>query len=213
MPVAIDAKTTSTWGNSGTSPKTVSHTPVGTPTLAVVCVHRFRDPSGDSPGVTYGGASMTKIEADNGGYPCTGIYYKENPASGTQNVVLSWNNSQNGGYLQIITFTGTPTSSALGTQQTAIGTGTSSSLSVSGYSGGLILDALSFYDNPGTITTGADQSVQLTGNSGVLYFRESTELGAGTNTMSWSWVHSKYYAHVLIPIKAVPVLYPFCYLV
>jgi hypothetical protein len=172
--------------------------------LVTVEVYRFRDPIGDTPSVTYGGVAMTKVEKDNGGYPNVCIFYLENPPAGTQNVVLTWNNNQNGGYLQITTWTNTPTSGAVGTPQSGSGTGTSSSLSVSGAPGGVTLDAIALYLDPGTVTIGADQSSHLSGNAGLLYYRSSVEDGAATNTMSWSWVTSRPFAHVSIPIAGTP---------
>jgi len=103
MAAAYDAGS-SAQEDGTSSPLSWTHTPVGTPSIAIVTMY-IR--SFDTVSVTYGGAAMTEVPNtyQTGSY----IFYKVSPASGAQTVSVSYTPSGPHLVAGCMTFTGTGT--------------------------------------------------------------------------------------------------------
>jgi hypothetical protein len=90
MAIAFDAQSNSAYKGAGTSSVTWSHTCTGSDRLLVVGAYCGNS---GATSVTYNGASMTEINSLAMSGPASGqyirLYYLVNPASGTNNCVMS----------------------------------------------------------------------------------------------------------------------------
>jgi len=89
--IAFDAITNASYGGSGGTSKTFSHTCTGTDRLLFVNVHTD---SNVVTGVTYGGVAMTKIYGQSTDFYNT-VWALVAPATGANNVVISCSSSVN----------------------------------------------------------------------------------------------------------------------
>lgn len=108
MSATFDAKTT-VKGTAGLTSYTLSHTPVGVPTLAVVFVMGSIAGGPGAVTVTYGGEAMTELaggSADNV-TPFCKVFYKVTPLSGAQTVTSTHTNAVTNGGMMCQTFLGT----------------------------------------------------------------------------------------------------------
>jgi len=130
------------------------------------------------------------------------IYYLKNPTSGTANVVIDYaSNPDFGSVVGVMTFTGVDQTTPLRAFASASGTSSSASVNVSSATGELVFDTLmNSYDK--AITVGANQ-MQRWNNQGEPTAGGSTEAGASTVTMSWSWSYSNPWAIGAVSIKPV----------
>lgn len=214
MPALFDAATAQSGGHAA-----FNHTPVGTPTLAVVVAHYRGATDGTTlmTGVNYGGAAMTLVKwyrlgvgeetpaASSG--DILAVWEKESPASGTQSVDVDH-------------FTGTAPRSEIFTCVTLTGTGgnaiddaniayvedqindkTSVQQSgVTGQTNGLMLDFCGTQENEDHTPDGGQTERNDTGDSN-LRTACSTEPGAASVTMGWSWTTNSRYQYVILPIN------------
>lgn len=110
MSAAFDAKNT-VKGSANVTTYTFTHTPVGTPTLAIAYVMGTIAGGPGAVSVTYGGQAMTELSggsADNASPFCK-VFYKVGPLSGPQTVTATMANAVVNGGMMSQTFTGTPT--------------------------------------------------------------------------------------------------------
>lgn len=110
MPAAFDAKNT-VKGSANVTTYTLTHTPVGTPTLAIVYVMGTIAGGPGAVSVTYGTDGMTELSggsADNASPFCK-VFYKVGPLSGARTVTATMTNAVVNGGMMSQTFTGTPT--------------------------------------------------------------------------------------------------------
>ena len=93
-PIALD-KVTTPASNSTTTSYSWTHTPVGTPTFAVVVIAQNASSTDNITGVTYGGTSMTRVPTDGFASDTAGepgavyAYTLASPASGAKTVEVT----------------------------------------------------------------------------------------------------------------------------
>lgn len=162
--------------------------------------------------VAYNGDSLTQGISNSSPSASDGqseIWYLLNPDSGANNVVITWDFALDGRKKALaISWTGVnqtaPVGSGTGTGSGATGSldGTSSSLSVSGAVGEVILDCMVLGTSSGEApTVGSGQTQRASSFSSTLGFGVSTENGAETVSMDWSWSTSTCRRQTALQIK------------
>lgn len=179
--VAFDAVSSAVISVAGTS-LSWTHTPVGTPSLAVVGVTIRKNASVTA--LTYGGTAMTFIRQDTSGNATTELWRLINPPTGAQTVSVTISAAQNfaGG---AITFTGSDTTTPISNHAGATGISTTPSVTVTSASGELVVDAVSLRSGTIPWTVGAGQTLRWE-RAFSAAFGGSTEPGAASVTMSWT---------------------------
>lgn len=188
--VAIDAISTVTYvSGSSTS---LAHT-VGTSDNRLLLVGiSTRDRSVTS--VTYSGTPMILVGTINNGIDARiTIYRLINPPSGTANVVVNFSGSTSkGAVISATSFRGVDQTDPLRTFNSAIGTSTTPSVSISSVAGDLVYDVLS-KRNTGTSAPGSSQTERLDLSSGEIRGAGSTAPATTTSTtMSWTISSAKW---------------------
>lgn len=153
--------------------------------------------------VTYGGVSMTLLDDaanPSGAQRKSTLFGMVNPTSGSANVVVT--SSSADGLVAVATcWSGVDQSTPLGTIAKATGSSTTPSVNVSSGAGEVVVDAVSARST-NVLTVGASQTQIEHGLAGSnLRGASSSEDGAGTTTMSWSYSPSDVWATIAVPIK------------
>lgn len=199
--VLFDAVQTPVQGNNVASPSG-THTPVGTPTVALVMVHYgFNGRTISS--VTYGGTSMALEQSGVNGQDSVAIYSLPNPAAGSQTVQVNFSGAEYS-VLYAMTFTESDTTDAVAASHGTSGTGTSAtpSLTCTSDTDELIVDAMSHANSTGSVDAGQTQRVN-TSAFGVINAYSSTQVGGSPNgVMSWSMGGSANYGYAAVSLKA-----------
>ena len=212
MATAFDAVTT----QAGVATD-FNHTPVGTPTVATFTAHWRGDSDGtsDLTAVTYGGVSMTQqVYIDTAGNTdgpgpvgadIVEIWTLEDPPSGVQAVSITRTGSAAiREVYTLTTVTGSATSAAIGTPVSVrdnANTATTAGLTVSSETNGLVLDALSTQEAENHTADGG-QTERWDLSDGTLHRGcGSTEGGATSVDVGWSWTTITRYAYAAIPIR------------
>lgn len=215
--IAVDA--TSKGNSNAATSLTIAHTTgTGANRLMLVGVTvGSSSSSGSNAGtvnsVTYGGAALTLVGvvSESNNRVRSYIYQLLNPSTGTANVVVTLSGATAKPlYAGVTTFTGVNQSTPLGayTSRNSSST-TSASLTVSSAPGELVFDTIAVdgesYSNI-ALTVGAGQTARWTTNTtNYLSGGSSTEAGANSVTMSWSWSSSNQYAIGAVAIKPASV--------
>ncbi len=197
--------------SASTNSLSVSHTTGGGTNRLMLVMVTTGLSSGTLPtvsGITYGGQSLTLVNAiSNGGLVRSEIWKLVNPPIGTANAVLSLSTS-NPVTATVITYTGVDQTTPLGTSVTGgNGKGNSFSLTVSSATNELIVDSFAV-DGDATNTAptpsaGSGQTI-LENIKPAIYLNGSvsSKAGASSTTMSWSWTGPKQQpAGVAVPIR------------
>lgn len=198
MAIAFDASPSAVTG-SAVETKTWAHTCTGSNLILIVGL-AFRS-TVSSVSVTYNGVAMTSV-GDTAAGPTGGVVYMfrlVNPATGANNVVANWTTASNmvGGSMS---FTGVSQSDPIGTPTTATGTASPATTTVSSATGELVVDALS--SNAVLPSVGADQTTRYGPTlSTNVYGAGSTEAGASSVTMSWTFGSAANWGIVAVPLK------------
>jgi len=206
--VAIDG--TASTGQTTTSSLTISHTTSGTDRLMLVGVS-IADDTGGAPAVssvTYNGAGLSLIgsRATSDGFGRVGIWGLLAPATGTHDVVVTFASAPDSATAGVLTFTGVDQATPLGAF--ASGDGDSASGSVTGASaagelvfGAIVVESSSNFN----LIPEAGQAEQWDlfqapkANGGA-----STEAGAASVDMLWSWASPDKWAIGVISIRPSP---------
>lgn len=203
MALAIDA--ISSVHGTGSS-LTFAHTCSGSNRLLVVWVSYFD--SADAPtGATYNGVAMTAIPsstAANGNYKIAGFYLIA-PATGTNNIVVSFSGAMSDMGAGAVSFTDADQTTPLGTAVTATGTNTTPSVTVTTSAGEIVVDGLVIVHG-GTLTVDGSQIQRWNSiaSNGFQKYAGSTETAAGASTsMDWNNSSSQQWAIGAVPIKPV----------
>lgn len=203
MALAIDA-ISSTHGTG--SSLTFAHTCSGSNRLLIVWVSYFD--SADTPtGATYNGVAMTAIPsstAANGNYKIAGFYLIA-PATGTNNVVVSFSGDMSDMGAGAVSLTDAHQTVPLGTAVTATGTNTTPSVTVSTSAGEIVVDGLVIVHG-GTLTVDGSQTQRWNSiaSNGFEKYAGSTETASGASTaMSWGNSSSQAWAQGAVPVKPV----------
>lgn len=181
-----------TTGSAGTL--TISHT-INTGTDLVLYVGIIVDTNSDvNPTVTWNGSAMTLVGeiVGSGSAQHVAVFRTIAPATGTHDAVFTWGNSVALGVVSC--YSGVHQTTPNDTPVTvAQGSVTSISSNVTSESGDLVLDFVGVNSNP-TLTVGAGQTELVNVNvpiaddsPGGTMGGASSEPGAGTVTMSWSF--------------------------
>lgn len=177
---------------------------VGTGGNLVVACTTWRSNTGQTnTAATYGGNAMTRIgsEITSTGASLSCWYYI---TSSDGNVVFTYSAAPSNAQGTALVFSGAHASSPIGTSATSASAATgTSTAAVTSAADGLVLDALGLRSDPTGLTVGASQtqrSAQEADSS--VYHRTSTEPGAASVTMSWTWTNSMGFVHMAIPIAA-----------
>lgn len=170
----------------------------------VIAFTTWRSNTGQTcTGATYGGNAMTRIgtEITSTGASLTSFYYV---TSSDGDVVFTYSAAPTNAQGTALVFSGVDTGSPIGTQQTSASAGTATTTSaVTSATDGLCVDCLGLRSDNTGLTIGAGQtqrSAQEAASS--VYHRTSTEPGAASVTMSWSWTNSMGFVHMAVPINA-----------
>lgn len=194
MAVAFDAISALQSTNGQQSPSW-THTPVGTPTAAIVCIFETRPSTISS--VTYGGQAMTLLASVDGptANAETDVWGLANPPSGAQTVVVNGSGTTFRPNSFSLTFTGsllvtascfTDIQSDSGTNATAVDT-----LTITSQTGDLVVNFVAANEDSTDIvmTEGADQTErgEGVGGNGESNVAVSTQPGAATVAMDYSF--------------------------
>jgi len=108
MAVAYDNSTASSWASSSRSSHTFAHTVTGSDPVLLVGLGTFNSTGGSkTSGVTYGGVAMTFVATlEIQGNTFIDLYKLVNPATGSNNVVLTFSSAQSFGWINATSYTG-----------------------------------------------------------------------------------------------------------
>lgn len=185
MAVQFDAASTAALTSNGTS-KTWSHTCSSTDRFLIVVVSLNTGfPTGMT--ATYAGVSMTAQYTPAGK---KAVFTLIDPATGANNVVVSWTNNSQGAFTAV-SYTGVNQTTPMGTAATANGSGTGPTVNVSATSLDLVVDGLMGFVTGSAVsaTVGASQTQRANladTNTDGSVAAQSSEPGATTVTMSWT---------------------------
>lgn len=175
-----------------------THTPSGTPTLAIVKVYIRNVTSATSVGVTsasYGAQAMSLIAGpidslDNSGFTVREyVFKKEGPLSGSRGVAVTFNSiALRSKAVVATTYTGTPTSSAIGQVITSTSTGPpiADAITTAGTSivdGGFAAISVAGITDSGAQTTSTNSSISS--SPPAMQFTGAHQAG-GAITFDWS---------------------------
>ena len=188
----------------GANSLTIPHTCTGTDRGLVYDVSRYAPAGQTIAGVTYAGVAMTQFGTDIGNGAVSGIVNRwvlSNPASGTNNVVITASGSIAmcaGG----VSYTNAHQTTASLCSTFTSGTGSSNALSlnVASSSDQIVQDGFSLF--AAVETVGAGQTQRWNINNADEYGGGSTEAGSATTTMSWSLDASADWAHIASNVNA-----------
>jgi len=208
-PPQVDAVSTATTASSSV---TIAHTTSGANRLMLVGVSITKDTGGGAPSVssiTYNGVPLSFVgaRATSDNFGRMEIWGLAPPATGTNNVVVTFSAKPNAATVGVTTFTGVDQSTPLGTFASATGDSTDASVDVSSAAGQLVFDTLVVESvDDLDLVPGAGQTERWdlyrskAANGG-----GSTEAGASTVTMSWSWSPADKWAIGAVPIRPITV--------
>lgn len=194
------------YSNTGTGTSiTVSSVNAGAGDLILVLAG-WRNNGGQTiSSVTYNGAGITHIrtEAPGAGFVAATSYYAINPG-GTADVVVTWSAAiDGGGHVVVYVISGAHQTTPIQDHQSTSDTtasATSISTNVTSQSGGLVFDLVNRQSVTEALTVGADQTERYQGSVGDVRDGSSTEPGAATTTMSWSWTGGSRVSHIAIAV-------------
>jgi hypothetical protein len=181
--IALDA--TSESEGYGTS-RTWSHTIAGDNRLLVVGVAtRF---SSGPTGVTWNGDTMTLLDED-GSILYTSLYYILSPDTGTHDIVASFSENMSCA-TGAISFTGVAQSSTFGTPVNNAATAETLSTTISGATNDWCVDVIAIRSGAApTVIAGQTERANIAEGTAVS-LGMSTEPGAASVTMGWTWTGS-----------------------
>jgi hypothetical protein len=204
MAVAFDAAAMA--DGSGTS-LTFAHTVgVGSDRAIVAGMQVYESPAGSDcvSGVTYAAVALSELgrvtHATHAGVELWGL---QAPATGANNVVISCSATTDELIGGSVSFTGVDQSTPFGTAGTAApGAVTTITQDIASATDDMVIDAMGLYNR--TPSAGASQDVRVDNNNGgaTQSLFMSTEPGAATVTMSWSWVTAETPGQVAVNVIA-----------
>ena|SRR3990167_1611854 len=204
MAIAIDA-TSQGEVASGTS-LTVSHTCSGADRLLLVAVSEFFSPTPALSTATYAGVAMTRVGTILFGSvnaERATLFSLAAPATGANNIVVTAGQAATEIVLAATSWTGVDQTTPLDTAgTTAPDNVTSVSQAIASAVDDLVVDMVGWYNQ--TITVGAGQTLRVENNNAatVNSVAVSTEPGAASVTMSWSWAAAEYPGHIAVNMNA-----------
>jgi len=205
--VAIDGGAST--GLTTTSSLTISHTTSGTNRLMLVGVS-IAHPSAAPPvsSVTYNGVSLGPVgsQATSDGFARIEIWSLVAPDLGTHDVVVTLSGTPSGATAGVMTFTGVDQATPLGAFASNLADSTAASVTVASVVNDLVFDTLVVESSTGfDLLPGAgqterwDQFQAPAANGGA-----STEAGAASVAMTWTWATADKWALGGVSIRPAP---------
>ena len=197
--VAFDAASTAQF--DGVSSFSYTHTPVGTPTTAVVEVGIRSDGLTDFTvsSITYGGTAMTFVRRDfTTLVQSSEVWLINNPAAGAQTVAVTLSAAAEGASIAV-TVTGSATSGQPANNAGATGDSTAPTVNVTSATGRLVLGFVQSErtNTDAQITPGAGQTQRASIDGPTVNrprMEATDEAGAATVTTSWTFVSAQDWA-------------------
>ncbi|MDV6029059.1 MAG: DUF4347 domain-containing protein [Phycisphaera sp. RhM] len=204
---AATADATSTGTSSG-GDITISHTTSGVDRLMLVGVSINLAGADEVTSITYNGDSLSLVGTRVDGDARVEIWSLVAPDVGTYNVDINFSGTSDGNTAGVMTFTGVDQSTPLGTFASGAGVGGSGSVTVSSSTDDLVFAAIAVDDAadydlvPGT---GQTETWDLIGGPNI-NGGGSTEAGAASVVMDWTWTGSDNWAAAGVSINSM--VYP-----
>lgn len=203
MAVAFDAASSGQTTNATSI--TVAHTCSGSDRVLFVGVGWSTGPEAMASvtGVTYNGVALTQIWEiiDSPTDHANAGWYLIAPATGTNNIVVTFASAMDEICAGGISFTGAHQTSPLGTFQTANGTTGNATVNVSSAADEIVVDNCYVGQNGITVGAGQTQRWQQANIGSYSTGGGSTETGAATTTMSWTITSGNPWNIGAVPIK------------
>jgi hypothetical protein len=198
--VAIDS--TSTGTNSGGN-LSISHTTSGADRLMLVGVAINEASNEWVTSITYNGDNLSLVGTEENGDAVIEIWSLVNPSLGTHNVDITFSGTTDGNTAGVMTFTGVDPTTPLGTFASNSGSsGGSGSATVSSATGELVFGVISVDDSTNyNLSVGAGQTEEWDLYGFEVSGGGSTEAGAASVDMSWTWSGSDNWAVGGVSIK------------
>lgn len=190
MAISLDTTATSTITGTTATSKTYAHTCAAGTTLLTVCVSLRGSPTGVT--ATYNGVSMTSAGSVANGVRYAQIFTLNLPATGSNNVVVSWTGACCGAFCSQSWF-GT---GRIANFNSATGTATAQqpSVAITSKTGDFVIDCVSAEAAvTETLTVGAGQTQglnTLVNDGGGNYELCGASREAGASSVTMSWAHS-----------------------
>ena len=188
-----------------TSPKTLAHlTGSGTNRFMLVGVSLEPNTSQTVTSVTYNGVALNLVGTRaNVGKARIELWKLLNPASGNNNVIVTFSGTPtNGAVVGVTTFSDVDQTTPLGTFASASGSNALATVNVTSAVSEIVFDVVAFERNA-TLTAGAGQTQRWNINSNDFLGAGSTEAGAASVTMSWAYGDSREWAIGAVGVKPV----------
>ncbi len=199
--VAVDNTSTGTTTGSTVS---ISHTTAGTDRLMLVGVSMNLGSGETVSSVAYNGDGLTLVDTEANGDARIEIWKLVNPDAVTDDVDVVLSRSADGTTVGVTTFTGVDQSTPLGTFASATGGSGSASVSVASATGELVFDTVAVDDSADyDLVPGGGQTQRWDLYGSEVSGGGSTEAGATSVTMSWTWSGSDAWSIGGISIKPV----------
>ena len=162
-------------------------------------------------GMTYNGAALTDIASSTTGGTASTMTvnqrYRVAPSTGANTFQCTYSGTSSFEvFCAAVSMTGVDQSTPIGTAVTQFGVSTTPSVTVTSEANGLVVDSVAI-EYFGALSVGAGQSQRWNdvGSGGYLKHAGSTEPGAASVTMSWSYGTSTNWANIATPFKPVAV--------
>jgi hypothetical protein len=161
---------------------------------------------GSATSVSYNGAALTFAGASTNGTVRSELWYLVAPTSGVHNVVVTAPNAD-AVTATSMSFTGVDQTTPLGSTVSAIGTGTTTSVSTTSAVGEPLFDVVGAVGTTPPTVAGATQTVSQTNTTATgldqVVIGSSTAPGADATSITMSWtIPSADWAQIAVPIKA-----------
>jgi hypothetical protein len=175
--------------------------------VVVACMSYRQNAAQTVTGMTHAGNAMTQIGstiADGGG--AIACFYRVGSANGVVQGTVSATPTN----LQIgaIVLSGANQATPIGTPVTGQASGVDAAATNTGAAtsavGGLVVDGLFIRGNPASIAVvdAGQTEREAEAAAGSVAFRMSTEDGAASVTMGWTWTNNNRWGHMVIPVSA-----------
>ena len=151
--------------------------------------------------------SLTLVDSQSGFGEYAAVYSLTTPASGSNTFSITFTNTAPYNFVTLVSVSGADTTTPTGTVDKSTGdSATTASDTVSSATDGLCVDVLALrFATVDTLAADGGQTERHTTETlggGEIMHGASTEAGAASVTMGWSWTTAGSYAHISVPINA-----------
>lgn len=187
-------------GGSDTHTVSLNNTAV---TNVVLQVRVSHDEASGIDNVTYNAVAMDLVSEIGSGDARVGIFELVAPASGTNDVVVTYNDTNIDSIVSAFTYENVDQTTPTGTPTDSSGSGTSVSGSKAISEGDLLIDVICVDFSSGLAVTATDQVEDyhltefITEGAG----SHSSDQTAGSPSMAWSWTSSSSFARIMVVLN------------